>query len=115
MARRRYAPRRRYSPRRWFGKRRRRGSRRIPLAPVLGLAGTVLGGKNESTLSLIQGGNWQGAFNRVCINMTGYDPATGGWDWKLMNWEPTIAGLLVHMTIGKLVNKHIRKIPYVNI
>jgi hypothetical protein len=111
------AKRGRKSPRRWFSTRRhRRGKTKIPLAPIIGLAGTVLGGKGETTLSLIQGGNFAGALYRTCINFTGYDPATGNWNWQSMNLEPLLVGCAVHWAAGKFgLNRAIRKIPAVNI
>jgi len=119
MARRRYVPRRRYYPRRWYGRRRRRGSLKIPLAATAGIAGTLLGGKGageNTTLSHLMAGRFPEAAERLIANVTGYYITDGTWDYRRLNLEPMLAGVVVSMLASKLgINKRLSKIPYVKL
>jgi hypothetical protein len=100
---------------------RRRGARRIPLALVGGIAGTVLGGHcnpEDTTIARLQKGDFPGAAVRVIQNFTGYNLDGQGWNWQWINWEPLVAGIIVHKAASLLgVNRAIgrTKIPLINI
>ena len=85
--------------RRWFKKKRHHKSKQIPIALVGGVAGTLLGGKSalqHTTIGHLKAGEWDYALYRMVTNITGYDIGKCQWDWHWINWEPFVAGFLVH-------------------
>jgi hypothetical protein len=112
-------------PRRSF----RRGfkSKRIPLLPLIGVAGTTL------IPALFGGGDYAGAINAaqtggigegvkefidvLSIQTTGYKPSDGsnwGWTKPTTTWTTIILSMLGHYAMNKLgVNRSIAKIPMV--
>jgi len=89
----------------------------IPIAPVMGLVGTVMG--NGALYNEIISGNMDGAYKWLRFNLTGID---GNGKFNVMslvqNWSPTIAGVGVHIAANKLgLNRMLAnaKVPYVRV
>lgn len=101
---------------------RRKRTRKIPLAPTLGLIGTVLSarhpaaGEGDTLVYKLTQGNMQGALNDVSGAFLGVD-ANGNISWETIvrTWSPLAIGIGLHMTLGRFANKYLKKVPYVNI
>lgn len=113
---------RRYSPRRAF-RRFRKSKPKIPLAIVGGLAVSVLNAKHpwasgdDTQLHKLTTGNFEGFVKDAPTCYFGIDPGTGKFNLMqlLSAWTPAFVGIGIHMTIGRVVNKYLKRIPYVNI
>lgn len=107
--------------------RRHLASKRIPLLPIVGVAGTTL------IPALFGGGGFDGAINIaqskgigegvkefidvLSIQTTGYKPSDGsnwGWTRPTSTWTTIILSMLGHYAANKLgVNRTLAKIPMV--
>jgi len=88
----------------------------IPLAPVVGFAGTILGGE---MIPAIQNGNVVEMAKWLKYNLTGVYPE-GNFNFQglIQNWTPTIIGMGVHIAANKFgLNRMLAnaKVPYVRV
>ena len=104
-------------PRRFYSAVRRRSQKMtIPIAPVLGLTGTILGAR---VLPRAMEGNYAQALMELRLNVTGVD-GNGNFNpgYLVQSWLPTVAGVLVHMAATKFgVNRMLAnaRVPYVRV
>jgi len=88
----------------------------IPIAPVLGLTGTLLG---NGVVEKAMAGDYSGALSWARYNITGvYGDGTFNPAGLIQNWMPTIIGVGVHIAASKLgVNRMLAnaKVPYVRV
>ena len=98
---------------------KRRGTARsftLPLAVVAGLAGGL-----SPTISVaMRGQGPYAAFNELSRDFTGFDPATGSWDWTDLQrgLVPVLAGFIVHAVASKIgVNRALgrARVPFIRI
>ena|SRR3989304_4794872 len=89
-------------------KRQYRRAMKIPLGVTLGLSATLLGtGQTDPTtaLEMITRGDYTGAFGKICSNLIGVDPVSGGttgFNAARLNWMPLIIGSAASILASKL-------------
>ncbi len=113
------ARRRRYYPRR----RRSRRSKKIPLAPTMGLIGTIFSARHpwaaagDTMMSKALRGDLQGAAADLPFAFSGVDPdGKFHMDRVIATWLPTIAGVAIHMIAAKTgLNRALARVPWINI
>ena|SRR2546425_7805283 len=88
----------------------------LPLAVVAGVAGGL-----SPTISIaMRGQGPYAAFNELSRDFTGFDPASGTWDWRDLQkgLVPVFAGFFVHALASKFgVNRSLgrAKVPFIRI
>jgi len=92
-------------------KSRKRPQRKIPLGITMGFSAMVLG---KGTLTSLRQGNFNNAFNQASKNIIGFDPGDGSFNWARIQWQPMVAGLVISMVLGRLVNRRLN-IPYIKL
>lgn len=122
------AKRRRYS----FPRRRRRSfrpyhkaKRKIPLAPMIGLAATIISAKHpyasagDTMSGKLIAGDFKGAMADIPGAFMGVtNDGKFHLDTVVATWTPLIAGVLIHKFVGGRplnVNSAIKNVPYINI
>ena len=121
MTKRRKASRR--SRARSYFKRRASSKKKIPLAPVIGLLGTVMSAKHpyagdgDTMVAKLIGGDMKGAMNDLSPAFTGIAGGKMHWGTLAGTWAPVIVGCLIHKYVGGSlgVNRMIKNVPFVNV
>ena len=105
-----------------FIRRRAASKKKIPLAPVIGLVGTVLGAKHpfaadgDTMVSKLMAGDMSGAAKDFAPAFTGMADGKMHWGTLLATWAPLFVGVGIHTAASKLgVNRALSGVPFVNV
>ena len=105
-------------------KKRRRTSRTIPLAPVIGLIGTVATAKHpwaasgDTMIHKVFDGNLEGAVNDIPGAFLGIADDGLHWDTLVHTWSPLFVGFGIHWIAGLMgINRVLgrAKIPLIRV
>lgn len=91
--------------RRRYKKRRKRKTRTIPLAPIIGFFGPLLGAKygGKGIIDHIKEGDFTNAAKDACVLTTGFDPVWGTFNIQRAEaLKGLLIGILVHKVAGYL-------------